>query len=257
MRRILIIFFLAAFAGHPALAQKAKARKDDPKAKPAPAAQQAAPKVDPVAEYLQKPTDKGYRAARARLDSLLAAAPQDRRNLVLSFYVERASLDDQVGRLYAERDSLDDQAAFGLANYLLETRDYDRAVALYSRLNSTTPKWSCPWRHKGQALYSQGKLEEAEAALLQAIETRRTHYDAYVWLARVQRDLKRYGEALETVKTAFKYKGRDVEDPGREVKDDEDIKLLDELLLQNMVQPDQVEAERNKIIRAAGKKSNR
>jgi hypothetical protein len=44
-----------------------------------------------------------------------------------------------------------------------------------------------------------------------------------------------------------------VEDPGAEIKDDEDVKLLDELLLQNMVQPDQVEAERNKIIKAAMK----
>ncbi|MRR09486.1 tetratricopeptide repeat protein [bacterium] len=249
MKRSLVAAILISLAGQPALAQKARSKKSDPPAKPE--VQQAAPKADPVTEYLQKPTDKGYRAARARLDSTMAAAPQDRRAHVLSLFVEHARLDEEVDRLYAERDSLDNMAAFGLANYLLETRDFDRAIALYSRLNATTPKWSCPWRHRGQALYQQGKLDEAEAALLQAIETRQTHFDAYVWLARVQRDLKRYADALETIKTAFKYKGRDAEDPGKEVKDDEDVKLLDELLLQNMVQPDQVEAERNKIIRAA------
>ncbi|MCU0607577.1 MAG: tetratricopeptide repeat protein [Candidatus Edwardsbacteria bacterium] len=251
MKRILVAAALISLAAHPALAQKAKAKKQDPKAKPA--VQQAAHQADPVMEYLQKPTDKGYRAARARLDSLLAAAPQDRRNLVLSFYVERTNLDAQVEQLYAERDSLDDMTAFSLANYLLEARDHDRAIALYAQLNAKKPKWSCPWRHRGEALYRQGRLDEAEAALLKAVETRQTHYDAYVWLAKVQRDLKRYADALETVKTAFKHKGRDVEDPGAEIKDDEDVKLLDELLLQNMVQPDQVEAERNKIIRAAMK----
>ncbi len=249
--RIAISLIMVAVAGHLALAQKAKAKKEDPKATPA--AQQAAPKSDPVAEYLRKPSDKGYRAARARLDSLLAAEPQNRRNLVLSFYVEKASLDGQVDGLYAERDSLDNITKFSLANFLLEARDYGRAIALYEALNAKTPKWSCPWRHKGQALYESGRLEDAEASLQRAVETRETHYDAYVWLARVQRDLKRYGEALETIKTAFKYKGRDIEDPEQEVAAGEDVKLLDELLLQNMVQPDQVEAERNKIIKAASK----
>ena len=185
MRHAIIAIALVALCGTAALAQKTKPKKEDPKAQPA--AQQAAPKADPVTAYLQQPSDKGYRAARAKLDSLLAAAPQDRRNLVLSFYVERTNLDAQVEQLYAERDSLDDQTAFGLANFLLETRDFDRAIALYGQLNATTPKWSCPWRHKGQALYQQGRLDEAEASLLQAIETRQTHYDAYVWLARVQR----------------------------------------------------------------------
>jgi tetratricopeptide (TPR) repeat protein len=253
MKRIIFILILAALAGHTAQAQTGKGKKDDPKT-PAPAAHPAKPPADPVAEFLKQPTDRGYRLARARLDTLLARDPQDRQNLVRSFAVDKANLDCQVDRLYAERDSLDDQATFGLANFLLDAKDYGRAIALYDQLNAKTPKWSCPWRHKGQALYQQGKLEDAEKSLLKAIDARAVHYDAYVWLARVQRDQQRFGEALETLKRGFAAKYKDAEDPEKEVKDGEDVKLLDDLLLQNMVQPDQVVEERNKIIKAAGKK---
>lgn len=250
MKHVVLILLLITVAGQAGLAQKAKSKKDDSKAKTVPA---VVPAPDPVTEYLAQPSNRGYLKARARLDTILTKDPRDYKSLVLSFYVDRTSLDGQVDGLYAVRDSLDDMTRFSLANYLLETKDYARAIALYDALNAKTPRWSCPWRHRGQALYQQGKLEEAEASLQQAVATRETHYDAYVWLARVQRDLNRYGEALETMKKAFKYKYADIEDPGKEVKADEDVKLLDELLQQNMVQPDQVEAERNKIIKAVSK----
>jgi tetratricopeptide (TPR) repeat protein len=191
--------------------------------------------------------------ARAALDTLLARNPKDYQSLVSSFYVDRANLDAQVNDLYAVRDSLDDITKFNLGNFLLEAKDYGRAIAIYGQLNAKTPKWSDPWSRKGQALYQQGKLDEAERALIKATEARDTRYEAYVWLARARSDLKRYDEALETMKKAFAVKYKDIEDPTKEIKADEDIQLMDDLLLQNMVQPDQVEAERNKIIKAYSK----
>jgi len=253
MKRVIAALVLIALAGPAALGQKAKAKKDDPKVKPAPAAQAAAPQADPVLDYLKQPSNQGYLRARASLDTMLAKDPRDYQSLVLSFSVDKTKLDDQVDKLYEVRDSLDAMSRFNLANYLLAAKDYGRAIVLYDALNAKTPKWSCPWRHRGQALYEQGKLEDAERSLQKAVETRETHYDAYVWLAKVQRDLTRYQDALETMKKAFKYKYTDIEDPGKEVKDDEDIKLMDELLLQNMVQPDQVVDERNKIIKAVSR----
>jgi tetratricopeptide (TPR) repeat protein len=245
----MLMILSAALTAQPASKAQVKAKKET-----APAAQAAAPQADPVQDYLKQPSNQGYLKARARLDTVLAKDPRDYKSLVLSFSVDRANLDDQVDKLYEVRDSLDAMSRFNLANYLLAAKDYVRAIALYDALNAKTPKWSCPWRHRGQALYQQGRLEDAEASLQKAVETRETHYDAYVWLARVQRDLKRYEDALETMKKAFRYKYADIEDPGKEVKADEDIKLMDELLLQNMVQPDQVVEERNKIIKANSKK---
>jgi tetratricopeptide (TPR) repeat protein len=250
--QIFVGLVAVALSCHPALAQKGQAKKPDAKEKPAPSAPQAQ-QPDPVQSYLQHPSNQGYLRARAHLDTLLAKNPNDYQSLVSSFYVDQANVDAQVNALYAVRDSLDAATTFSLANFLLAAKDYGRAITIYEQLNAKTPKWSCPWRHKGQALYEQGKLDEAEQALIRATEARDTHYDAYVWLARVRRDLKRYDEALETMKTAFAVKYKDVEDPTKEIKADEDIQLMDDLLLQNMVQPDQVEAERNKIIKAYSK----
>ncbi len=254
MNRIVIGLTAIALCSHLALAQKDKAAKQDAKAKPAAAAPQAAPQADPVQTYLDRPSNQGYLKARAALDTLLARNPKDYKSLVSSFYVDKANLDCQVNTLLGVQDSLDDLTRFSLGNFLLAAKDYDRAIAVYERLNAKTPRWADPWRRKGQALYQQGRLDEAERALLKATEARDINYDAYVYLARVRRDLKRYDEALESLKQGFAGKYKDVEDPTKDLKVDDDVKLMDELLQQNMVQPDQVEAERNKIIKAAGKK---
>ena len=106
---------------------------------------------------------------------------------------------------------------FQYANILLELARYDEATALYEQLNEKTPKWSCPWRHKGTALWKTGRFEEAVKSLEMAIETRKTHYDAYVVLAQVYNDMKEYKKALETVETGLSYYGKDSEDPEKEM----------------------------------------
>ena len=63
----------------------------------------------------------------------------------------------------------------------------------------------------------KGELADAVTALDKAIETRETHYDAYVMLAEVYRDLEEYETALATLEKGLTYYGKDIEDPEEEV----------------------------------------
>jgi tetratricopeptide (TPR) repeat protein len=106
---------------------------------------------------------------------------------------------------------------FQYANLLLDLARYDEAIPLYEQLNEETPEWSCPWRHKGTALWKKGELEAAAKSLEMAIETRKTHYDAYVILAHVYNDMQKYKKAAATLETGLSYYGKDSEDPEREM----------------------------------------
>ena len=130
-------------------------------------------------------------------------------------------------------DSLAPRENFSLANILLDKGEYEKAISYYEKLNKAVPKWSCPWRHKGEAYYKMHKLQEAEKSLKKAIETRKEHYDAYIMLAEVQRDLKKYDEALKTFETGLSYKGKDIEDPEKEVSFIDELFLHAELLKLN------------------------
>jgi len=214
-----------------------------------------AQQIDPCLEYLKKPTEDGYRTARRHLDSLLSQNSDDRQARLYSAYVDQAHLAGQLNRLYEIRDSLEGRQLFGLGNLMLETGEFQKAVAIYQRLNDQMPRWSCPWRHKGEALFRLGDLAEAEQSLLKAVEMRPSHYDAWVWLARVQKNMGKRKEALASIKKAFQNKGRDVEDPEAEIVSGDDLKLLDEILRLNGVKPKKMEAERQKIT-AAGAGDN-
>lgn len=204
--------------------------------------------ADPCLEYLRQPTTEGYRAARGHLDSLLSQNSNDRQALLFSAYIDQAHLVQQIDRLYELRDSLENRQLFGLGNLLLETGEFHQAIEIYERLNAQLPQWSCPWRHKGQALYRLGRLAEAERSLLKAVETRASHYDAWVWLARVQKDLGRRREALISIKKAFQNKGRDTENPEKETMAGEGLALLDEILKLNGVPSGKIASERQKIV---------
>ena len=105
----------------------------------------------------------------------------------LSYY----ELDRNLEMLKENAAKLTNMNKFQYANILLELARYDEAIPLYEQLNESNPKWSCPWRHKGTALWKTGRLEEAVKSLDMAIETRKTHYDAYVDL------LKKTGETAK------------------------------------------------------------
>ena len=131
----------------------------------------------------------------------------------LNFY----EIERMLETLKANEAKLSTMNKFQYANILLELARYDEAIALYEQLNEESPKWSCPWRHKGTALWKKGRLAEAVKSLEMAIETRKTHYDAYVVLAQVYNDMKEYKKAVATIETGLSYYGKDSEDPEKEM----------------------------------------
>lgn len=131
----------------------------------------------------------------------------------LSYY----ELERTLETLKANTDKLTDMNKFQYGNMLLELGRYDEAIPLYAQINEHNPKWSCPWRHKGTALWKKGDLKEAAKSLEMAIETRKTHYDAYVILAHVYNDMGDAKKAAATLETGLSYYGKDSEDPEKEM----------------------------------------
>jgi len=122
-------------------------------------------------------------------------------------------------------DQLKPKTQFQYANLLLSLNEFDESIKIYDKINESTPKWSCPWRHKGEAFYKKNDFEKAEEAFKKAIETRITHYDAYVWLARAQKKSGKMEEALKSLETGLEYKFKDIEDP------EEEVNPIDEMFL--------------------------
>jgi len=146
-------------------------------------------------------------------------------NLMLS-YLCFMELEKNLEILETNLDSLTTRTKFSYANLLLELGKLDESIAIYDKINEDVPKWSCPWRHKGEAFMKMEKLEDAEKATLKAIETREDHFDAYVQLAHIQKDMKKYEEALKSLNKGLTYYSSD---PEEEITDEEIIKLKSEL----------------------------
>jgi tetratricopeptide (TPR) repeat protein len=130
----------------------------------------------------------------------------------LSYY----ELERNLETLKANAASLTNMNKFQYANILLDLGRYEESIPLYEQLNEKNPKWSCPWRHKGEAYFKMKNYAEAEKALLTAIETRKEHYDAYIWLAEVYRDWGKYDKGLKAINDGLAQYGKDIEDPEKE-----------------------------------------
>ncbi len=124
-------------------------------------------------------------------------------------------------------DSLSTRNKFSYANLLLDIEQFEKSIMIYDKLNENFPKWSCPWRHKGEALLKMERYEEAEIATIKAIEVREDHFDAYVQLAAIQKELSKYEEALRSLEKGLSYHSSD---PKEEISDKEVEKLHNELL---------------------------
>ncbi len=175
-------------------------------------------------EYQENPTFENFLKAaggyQEQIDSTYTA------NLMLA-YLYNMQMNQEIKVLEENLDSLTTRTKFSYANLLLELGKLDESIAIYNILNADFPKWSCAWRHKGEALMKQGKMEEAEKATLQAIETREDHFDAYIQLARIQKELGEYETALQTLENSMQYEEADHED---EVCDGEVESLKAELI---------------------------
>jgi tetratricopeptide (TPR) repeat protein len=166
--------------------------------------------------YLKDRTTENFLKAFEHYKSIMADTADYSAAVVLA-YMGLIELEKNLEILEENKDELTNKNMFSYANILLELERYDEAIPLYEILNEESPKWSCPWRHKGEALWKQGELADAVMALNMAIETRQTHYDAYVMLAEVYNDLDECKKALETLETGLTYYGKDIEDPEKEI----------------------------------------
>jgi tetratricopeptide (TPR) repeat protein len=126
-------------------------------------------------------------------------------------------MEKNLGKLEEGLDDLSNKNKFSYANILLELKQYDESIAIYKMLNEKTPKWSCPWRHRGEAYWKKKDYDNALMCSKKAIETRETHYDAYVQLAGIENEMGRCKDALATIEKGLTYYGKDIEDPEQEV----------------------------------------
>lgn len=177
--------------------------------------------ADPVKAYLESPDISGFQAAVAQLSTQLGNENSDFRARLYLHHLCDLEARRMLDGLIADADSLAPGERFSLANYLLGKEEYQAAVKLYDAINEDLPNWSCPWRHKGEALYKLEDYQRAMTALEQAIATNQNHYDAYIWMARAQKELGLYPEALANLDKARKL------NPGEEGHEDEEIPAED------------------------------
>jgi tetratricopeptide (TPR) repeat protein len=170
----------------------------------------------PFRIYLDDRTTENFINAWNHYESLRADTVNHGAAVILA-YMGLIEMEKNLGILEENRGELKNRNLFSYGNILLELGRYDESIEIYEILNEKSPKWSCPWRHKGEALWKKGELADAVMALKKAIETRETHYDAYVMLSEVYRDLDMCKEALETLEKGLTYYGKDIEDPEEEV----------------------------------------
>ena len=157
----------------------------------------------PVTLYLQNQNLETYKQAvnyLIQIDKEGNSGMQAKLNLAYISNLESLRLMELAK---ADMDNLKPGERFALANLYLERDKYDDAISIYNLLNEATPKWSCPWRHKGEALYKSGNYDAAKKSLEMAIESNKEHYDAYLWYAKTLYELKDYKNALRALETAF------------------------------------------------------
>jgi len=161
--------------------------------------------------YQQDQTFENFQKAIEHYNSNSENA-KDYNSALMLAYLYSMELDNNLDILNDDLDSLNTRTKFSYANLLLELGKLDESIAVYEKLNEDVPKWSCPWRHKGEALMKQQNFKDAEFATLQAIETREDHFDAYIQLARIQKELGEYHTAMQTLENGMKHEEADLED---------------------------------------------
>ena len=168
----------------------------------------------PVDVYLDTPNPENFMAA---VNHLYAARESDTTDMQIPLMQEYLYLNQAqilMEQIRTGADSLSAGVKFQLGNMYMSIGEYTHAITCYQSLNQETPNWSCPWRHKGEALYRTDDLKAAVIALQQAIETNKKHYDAYIWLALTYHKLHKKSKAKECMEIAKTL------DPNLETNDD-------------------------------------
>lgn len=201
-------------------------------------------------DYNRDRTEENLVRALSYYHQLKENDPEDYQIPLLLSYIHYIELNGYITEMLDNVDSLNVRTQFQFANLLLSLNQYEQSIEIYLLITEQLPQWSCAWRHMGEALFYAGELEESELALMEAINTRIEHYDAYVWLAFVQKEQEKYEQALETLNTGLSYYGKDIEDPEEEV-DALDVKfMLLELYEKNNMR-DEHETMRQELLQKA------
>ena len=180
-------------------------------------------------KYQENPTYENFITASNYFEGILKEDATNSQARLFVIYLHEMRMNSNMEYLSNNIENIDMKTKFQYANLLLELGQFENSIEIYNVLNENVPKWSCPWRHKGEAYYKSGDMTGAEVAFLKAIETRKEHYDAYVWLAKAQKELGKYKEALASLETGLSYKGKDIEDSEEEVATSEVDALHKEL----------------------------
>lgn len=157
----------------------------------------------PVRAYLSKPSLESYATAVEYLNSLDQEKPEAMQAKLNLAYIANHEARRLMDMAVQNIDKLSPGERFSLANMYLGMDKYPEAIKIYDGINEANPKWSCPWRHKGEAHYKAGDYAASARALESSIETNREHYDAYVWYAKALYKLSRYAEAKKALDTAM------------------------------------------------------
>ena len=166
--------------------------------------------------YLGEKTTENFLKAFEHYEAERADTVNHRATVILS-YLHMKELERNLALLEENLGDLTNKNLFSTANLFLGLEKFDRAIAIYKVLNEKSPKWSCPWRHRGEAHWKNKEYDDAVMSLEMAIETRETHYDAYTQLSEVLFDMKEYEKSLATLELGLTYYGKDIEDPDEEV----------------------------------------
>lgn len=186
--------------------------------------------TNPTNDYFNNPTTQSFSAAWNYSSEQLTKDPSDVNTKILMAYLANAEANRLAEEIAPAFNEMEMGSKFQFANLLLTQNRFDEAIEIYDELNEASPGWSCPWRHKGEALYSLKRYKEAEVSLGKAIETNLEHYDAYIWMAKTQYQLKKYKAALKNLETALTLSPGAEESPDEAISENS-IKDLHETLL--------------------------
>ncbi len=185
----------------------------------------------PVNDYFDNPSNQTYTAAWQFCSNYLANDSTMVNIKILMANIAMLESKRLINEISTMADTLSAGVKFQYANVLLAQNRLIEAIKQYNALNTAYPGWSCPFRHKGEAYYRLQNYKEAEASLAKAIETNLEHYDAYVWMARTQYQMKKYKKALTYLKTALTLNPEAEESPDEMISEDSIKALHDELLV--------------------------
>lgn len=214
MKNLMLIVLLTVFIGMPMshislsaekTGETTAATSESRPIVPAPDAALAKELLKTGTDHLRNYFSKGelleFTAAVRAFNRILTIDPTDENaRMMLGILYTRKGREMADGLV---RDGLGKPAGyFRLGNLLLMQNRFDEAIGCYDKVNAAIPAWTCPFRHKGEALMKAGRNEEAIIALRRSIEVKKDHFDAYVFLARALTAAGRFAEAEKELDTA-------------------------------------------------------